>query len=170
MGWRIIHPEGCFAALSFCLASTNKTTPCTSRLCFLGGKSHTETKRDNEILQEIRCQPMLPSLYILQQRGCLLPSLILHRRPEAYRNVFLLNQSFPFNDCRRLTGQELSGLSFKEVRNLENQLINLFLSVVCNCISKAGVRCYSKCLAENNRALQRCNASTRRRNTYNTPN
>ncbi|KAJ8452925.1 hypothetical protein Cgig2_014688 [Carnegiea gigantea] len=45
-----------------------------------------------------------------------------HRRPEAYRNVFLLNQSFPFNDCRRLTAQELSGLSFKEVRNLENQL------------------------------------------------
>lgn len=74
LGWRIIHPEGCFAALSFCLASTNKTTSCTSRLCFLGGKSPTETTRENEILQEIRCQPMLPSLYILQQRGCLLPS------------------------------------------------------------------------------------------------
>lgn len=48
-------------------------------------------------------------------------------------------------------------------------LINLFLSVVCNCISKAGVQCYSKCFAENNRTLKRCNASTRRRNTYNTP-
>jgi len=48
--------------------------------------------------------------------------ILKHRCPEAYRNFFLLNQSFLFNDCRRLTGQELSGLSFKEMQNLENQL------------------------------------------------